>query len=677
MAKERTLAVVGAGNMGSGIAQKMATEGFRVVLLDLNDKALERGLSIIETTLAEAVERRILREPQVEQIRQRIHGTTDWKSVREAELVVEAVFEDLEVKREVFRKLSEACEASTILGTNTSSFYVKDLAEVVQAPERVVGLHYFYHPAKNRLVEVVPAEKTSPAVVRAAWSVQEALGKTPIACADAPGFVVNRYFVPWLNESVRLLEEGVSLPTIEAAAKSAFRIGMGPFELMNVTGVPIALHAAETLGKELGEFYAPSARLRQQVETKKNWDLSGDAEEEGARAVAERLLGVVFQVAGELVDEGVGSIEDTDIGARVGLRWAKGPFELMNRQSPATARDLAKAVADRYGRSVPKVIQQQAEQGKPFSFRLVETQKDEGVAVLTLNRPDAMNAINPEVVAQLEAGFETVRSDSEVKTVALAGKGKAFIAGADIRFFVRHLEADNLPAIREFTERGARLLASFSASDPVVVAQLDGLSLGGGSEIALACDYIAATSKGSMGFPETGIGIYPGLGGTQRLTRRIGVPLARWLVLSGASIHAALAQEIGLVDVVVDAGSLPQAIRKLGERGKPDRTQAPPTTVPAGFEELVEVFSEPLSDLLARDEGSVQDARATKALRALARKAPVALRIADELIRGGAEGSLADGLGQELARLEEIFRTKDALLGLSSLGGPPPKFAGQ
>ena len=163
---------------------------------------------------------------------------------------MEAVFEDLEVKRTVFRRLSEHCAPNAILATNTSSFYVRDLTDAIEHPERLVGLHYFYHPAKNRLVEVVPTEATSEEARARAWELQEALGKTPIACADAPGFVVNRYFVPWLNEAVRLLEEKVAdIATIEAAAKAGFRIGMGPFELMNVTGVPIAMHGGQHAGR--------------------------------------------------------------------------------------------------------------------------------------------------------------------------------------------------------------------------------------------------------------------------------------------------------------------------------------------------------------------------------------------------------------------------------------------
>ena len=168
--------------------------------------------------------------------------------------------------------------------------------------------------------------------VKRAWLLQERMGKTPIHSADQPGFVVNRYFVPWLNEAVRLLEDGVAdVPTVEAACKRAFGVDMGPFELMNVTGIPIALHAATTLGEAFGPFYAPSPRLRAQVATGSSWPLEGEPDASLFDEVADRMWAVVFMVASALVDQEVGSVEDVDIGARVGLRWPRGPFESMNR----------------------------------------------------------------------------------------------------------------------------------------------------------------------------------------------------------------------------------------------------------------------------------------------------------------------------------------------------------
>lgn len=679
MSTQRILGVVGAGNMGSGIAQKMATEGFDVILLDLSAESIERGLASIRKTLDEAVERRIMRAPAADAIAARIRGTTEFADLAAAELVVEAVFENLEVKQDVFRKLSDSCGPDTILATNTSSFFVRDVASVVKNPERVVGLHYFYHPAKNRLVEVVPTEYSTPDVLERATLVQEAMGKTPIVCKDAPGFVVNRYFVPWINEAARLLEEGVAdIPSIEAAARDRFRIGMGPFELMNVTGVPIALHAATTLGEQLGDLYAPSNRLQEQVTSGSNWDLSGEASGDAAQEIGDRLAGVVFLIAGQIVDEGVGAIEDVDIGARVGLRWAKGPFELMNRAGIGPAVQMAQTIADAWSLPLPTCLSAQAEQDAPFPFQLVEATRDGSMVTLTIKRPDAMNAVNTDVISQLTARFDEADSDDSVQSIVIAGSGKGFIAGADIRFFVKNIEKGTIENIRSFTEAGQNLLNRFGASQKVVIAKLDGLSLGGGSEIALACDWIVATEKGSLGFPETGIGIYPGLGGTQRLPRRVGRAMARYLILTGSHIGAAAAHSIGLVDALVPHEQLKAALEEMAGRGKPERETTPKDCPVAPYEAVVDAFAnQSLEELVSSDPSGTDDRALSRGYKALKHKAPVALRLSDELIASGTTGPLGDGLALELSHLEEIFDTSDALTGLKSLGGAPPAFEGK
>jgi len=673
----RTIGVVGAGNMGSGIAQKTAMEGFDVVMIDVDAAAAGRGMDRIRKLLAEGVERKVLTADAADAVLARIRPSGSLEDAAGCDLVVEAVFEDLAVKRELFRRLDAICGPRTVFATNTSSFTVDDVASATERPDRVVGLHYFYHPAKNRLVEVIAGSRTSEETRRAAWTFAEASGKTPIRSADSPGFVVNRYFVPWINEAVRLLEEGVAdLPTIEAAAKEAFRIGLGPFELMNVTGLPIGLHAATTLGERLGPFYEPSPRLAAQVATGELWPLGGDADPARFEAVRRRLLGVAFLIAAAMVEEGVCSIEDCDIGARVGLRWSLGPFELANRVGVAAAAEMAAQVAATWGLAVPALLERQAAAGRPFEFRLVALRVENGVAEITLNRPDALNALNETMVAQLERAFDEADRRDDVRTIVLRGAGKAFVAGADVKFFVKHLDAGAIDPIRKFTEQAQALYRRIDESGKLVICRLDGLSLGGGSELALCADVILATERGSLGFPETGIGIYPGLGGTQRTSRRIGIPLTRWLVLTGSSVDARSAQAMGLVDEVVPLERMEQRIREIHDAGGPDGGRGE-SSLPHDLDEISRFFREAdTEDLLAgRTESS--DPRVAKEAGKVRHKAPIATRIADRLIREGADKDLRDGLAMELSHLEEIFRTEDAYEGLSSLGRKRPAFQGR
>ena len=242
------VAIIGAGNMGSGIAQKSAQERFDVQMVDREQEWVDRGHGIVSEFLKEAEERRIFNSRQVEQIKSRITGVVGTENVDPStDLVIEAVFEDFDIKKSVFETLNDVCDSHTILASNTSSLSVDKLASSTGRPDRFVGLHFFYHPAKNRLVEVIPAAESSERSIKLVEQYCKSMGKVVIVCKDRPGFVVNRFFVPWLNEACKLLEEGVgSTAQIDSVARTAFNIGMGPFALMNLTGPPIALPVSYT-----------------------------------------------------------------------------------------------------------------------------------------------------------------------------------------------------------------------------------------------------------------------------------------------------------------------------------------------------------------------------------------------------------------------------------------------
>ncbi len=662
----KNFAVIGAGNMGSGIAQKIAAEGHPVVLVDLDDEKVERGLGIIRKTLEKAVERKIFRPEKVEKILGNLRGTSDWSELADVDLVVEAVFEDLEVKRTVFKRLGEVCKPTAILGTNTSSFYVKDVASVTPHPERVVGLHYFYHPAMNRLVEVIGHAETDPAAFQAAWAAQEAIGKTPIRSADAPGFVVNRYFVPWINESVRLLDEGVAdIATIEWAAKKAFGVGMGPFELMNVTGVPISMHAANTLGHELHGFYAPAKGLCAQVEKGENWDFSGAPDESKYDEVADRMLGVVFYVACKLVDEGVGTVEDTDIGALVGLRWPRGPFHLLNKAGVERAKLLAEAAVTPHGLELPGLLQTANTAGIPVQLVSVEMRGDQSHVLL--NRPAALNALNQKSGMQFISAMHLAR-EHDSTGVIVSATGKAFVAGADVKFFVDNLKRDTFGPIYDFAAAGQQIYRLLNGGDKPVVARVHGLALGGGAELALACDWVIGSPKAAFGFPETGIGIYPGLGGTQRLARRVGLPLAKWLVYTGEMLDARSATAIGLCDDAVSFAELDERCATAIADG-PKRDRTAPTTAPGSdWQPLWDFFTDHSVDqILSGDADTQGDPRLERAAKKMGQKSPHALYQVEKVFAEGEQVELDQALDIELEGLKEVFLHPDALEGMSAL----------
>jgi len=679
MAQINKIGVIGAGNMGSGIAQKIAQEGINVVMVDMKDEFVQRGLGIIKGLLEEGVERKIFKPQQVEETLSRIKGTTDFNDVADADLVIEAVFEDKKVKSDLFKKLDEICSEKTILATNTSSFFVKDFVGQISHPDRFIGLHYFFHPAKNRLLEVIPHDTTSAETIEKSLLAAKLHGKTSIVVKDAPGFAVNRFFVPFLNEAARMLEEGVAdIPTIEEAAKRAFKIGMGPFLLMNVTGIPIAVHAATTLGNEIGPFYAPCEVLKQQMEKGENWDIEGEVDESKIQAVADRFNGVCLGVAAALVDEGVATIEDTDRGAKIGLRWIFGPFELMNRIGVDKTYENVEAITKIYPDfKMPKILVKQKEMGKPFDFNFVDLNVKENIAYITLNRPEAMNALNETVVAQLDARFSEAEKNPVVDAIVFQGAGKAFVAGADIRYFVKNIKADKISDIVEFTRKGHELFLRIENSDKLTIVLLDGLSLGGGSELALSCQAIIATPEGSMGFPETGIGIYPSLGGMLRFTRHAGPEFAKYYAFTGAPISAKDAFDLGIVSKIVEPAELESAIKELVSKGKPDKYRE--REIPEKFKLLAQAYTkENVEKLLSGKlpEG-VPEEFAAKTAKIVGFKAPLALKLASEIVDQQMGKTMAEAVEIELGRLSEIFSTADALEGLSSAGRKRPEFKGR
>ena len=679
------VAIVGAGNMGSGIAQKSAQEEFDVQMVDREQQWVDRGQGIIANFLTEAVERRIFSEQQVDAIKARITGVVGVDNTAEnTDLVIEAVFEDFDIKSAVFKTLDAACGPNTILASNTSSLSVNALAEATGRPDRFVGLHFFYHPAKNRLVEVIPAQSTSQQTIDRVVQYCKMLGKVVIVCGDRPGFVVNRFFVPWLNEACLLLEEGHGTAAqIDAIACKAFRIGLGPFGLMNLTGPPIALHSTDYLAEQLETpRYDGAGNLRELVGDNRMWEIEEDNSytEDQYESISRRLYGVVFGVAAQIVDEGVCSIEDVDRGAKVGLRWARGPFELMNRVGVKASFEMAQEYLalcrDDQGESnwkIPQFFTDRASNDSAWDFSYVDTSINEGVATITINRPEAMNALNETVIEQLGDAIAAVNSDDSVHTMVLDGAGKAFVAGADVKFFVDKIRSDSIDDIVEFTTNGHKVLNSIENSPKTTIALTTGLALGGGLELALCCDYRIGTRRTQFRFPETSIGIYPGLGGSQRPARISGIPLARWAVLGGNFMNAQTAYDIGLLTHLVDLAEVEQATSSCIHTGKPaEKYPGRPNNRESSVVKFATDFysDSNLATLLSGGcpEGyDAEDKTISRQLKNLKYTAPIALSMASELIDITANTTLEQGLNSELAKLTDIFSTRDALEGLSAL----------
>ena len=261
-----SVGVVGAGTMGNGIAQVAATAGYDVVMRDIEREFVENGFDAIDSSLSRLdAKDRLDEEPAT--IRDRIAGTTDLADLGDADLVVEAALEEMEVKQDVFRELERITDDDVVLATNTSTLSITTIASAIDREELVVGLHFMNPVPVMKGVEVVIGERTDPAVGEFAHAFAEDLGKETWESDDKPGFVTNRVLMPWINEGIRAYDEGVATKgDMDKGMRLGTNVPMGPLELADHIGLDICLDASETLHEELGDRYKPAYLLKRKVD---------------------------------------------------------------------------------------------------------------------------------------------------------------------------------------------------------------------------------------------------------------------------------------------------------------------------------------------------------------------------------------------------------------------------
>lgn len=261
-----SVAVVGAGTMGSGIAQVVGMAGYDVVMRDIGRERVEEGFDTIDDSLSRLVDSETLTEAQATAVRDRITGTTAMADLTGCDMAIEAAVESMEIKREIFAALDDTLDEEVVLATNTSTLSVTTIASATDRPERVVGLHFMNPVPVMKGVEIVVGEKTAPETVDFADEFAMGLGKETWESDDKPGFVSNRILMPWINEGIRAYDEGVATKQdIDRGMKLGTNVPMGPLELADHIGLDICLDATETLHEELGDRYKPAYLLKRKV----------------------------------------------------------------------------------------------------------------------------------------------------------------------------------------------------------------------------------------------------------------------------------------------------------------------------------------------------------------------------------------------------------------------------
>jgi 3-hydroxybutyryl-CoA dehydrogenase len=377
--RRAVIGVVGAGTMGAGIAQVALEAGHEVVLQDLDATALERARGRIREGLGRRAGRLGLDAHSIDAwVDGRLTGLRDSLTLdglaAGADVVIEAALEELELKRTIFRALDAEAPPDAILATNTSALSVNAIADAVRAPGRVVGLHFFNPAPVMPLVEVVRGLRTEPRVVETALALMTAWGKTPVPCDDAPGFIVNRINRPFTLEALAMLDAGIAdVATIDAAVREA-GYPMGPFELMDLTGIDVtlattrAIHAAFIArGDPLADRFLPSPTQERLVDEGRLGRKTGagfndpaprdstavSAGGSGDASIVERIELAIVNEASRALEEGVASRDAIDLAMRLGAGHPAGPFE---RWSKRGGSDAIAAGLDRYRDAGPRFV---------------------------------------------------------------------------------------------------------------------------------------------------------------------------------------------------------------------------------------------------------------------------------------------------------------------------------
>ena len=354
----RTVGIVGAGTMGGGIATSLARHGFAVLLHDAGPGGAEAAIGQARGFYARAAEKGRMTAHAAQMAERHLSGAPTLEGLASADLVIEAVFEDITVKAEVLSAVSRIVRPGALIATNTSCLRVRDLAAHVTAPERFLGLHYFSPAQINPIVEVVQGPLTADAVIDDALAFTRAHGKEPIRCADSYGFAINRFFCPYTNEAARALDDGLgSTAEIDAVARDTLGAAAGPFAVMNLIKPRINLHAIRNLAP-LGAFYAPASSMVATGEADAAWVISEPCEVMPAQhsSIADRLLGGCFLPVLQALGEGVAAAASFDAGAIGALKFKQPPCALMDRLGrDEVARIIAPLLA-RHGLDAPATL---------------------------------------------------------------------------------------------------------------------------------------------------------------------------------------------------------------------------------------------------------------------------------------------------------------------------------
>lgn len=513
----REVAIIGAGAIGPDIGYffKFALPDIKLILVDVVKRPLENARNRIEGYIQKGLSYKKMTEEKAKAVRAKIVYTTDYSNIEKVDLVIEAATENLKIKKMVFAHVEDLVSNDTIITSNTSSIPAERLFSQLRNVSRATVTHFFAPAWRNPTVEVINWEKVDRKVIEYLCWMFCAMGKVPIVTKDAICFMLDRIFDNWCNESALLLETATASQIDKVAEEFVFA---GPFYVLNLAKGNRIIVETNTLQMEEGTHYQP-ANIFRSVDV---WETIRpgsklEVPKEIADVVRDRLLGIVFSQSFDVIDRGIGTLVDLNLGCQTGLGFKKGPFDIMRDLGETeVARIVEKFQRQRPGIPGPK---------RGFSDyqrfnRHILVDETENVKVITIRRPHVMNALNNEVNDEILQVMKEDEENPRVKGFVITGYGpSAFCSGAEIGRFTEML--GDAEAATQYARDCSKLLRYIDSSSKPVVAAVNGYALGGGFELVMRCHRIVSTENAWFQFPEVTLGILPGIGG-------IVVPFRRW-----------------------------------------------------------------------------------------------------------------------------------------------------
>jgi len=586
-----TIAVLGAGNMGHGIAEVAALAGYEVTMRDINEEFVRNGYEQVEWSLGKLAEKDRITRAEADSALDRLAPVVELEAaVGDADVVIEAVPEKMDIKKEVYREVEQHAPDRAIFGTNTSSLSVTELSEVSDRPERFCGMHFFNPPVRMQLVEVISGAHTADETLDLVEELAESLGKTPVRVRkDSPGFIVNRVLVPLMNEAAWIVQAGdATIEEVDSTTKFDVGLPMGSFELADQVGIDVGYHVLEYMHQELGNAYRPCPLLAEKVEKDELgrktdrgfYDYeNGGAEiptDAGREDIHERLLALMANEVAGLVAEDVADPEAIDRAVKLGAGFPDGPAKMADDYGVAQLVERLDELAEETGEErydVEPMLRELAESGGGFhgsseevggatSYDTLQLTVEGDVEHVELDRPHRMNTISEELLGELSTAIDELEGDDDVRAILLTGAGdRAFSAGADVQSMAAG-GADPLGAV-ELSKLGQDTFGKLEECDKPVVAGIDGYCLGGGMELATCADLRVASRRAELGQPEHDLGLLPGWGGTQRLRHLVGESRAKEIIFTAERYDAETMESYGFLNEVVEDGELEERAWEL------------------------------------------------------------------------------------------------------------------